>query len=128
MNRYKIVILVILFLVGSLIYVVLNLNDNVENYEKILINEISGIINDGIIIDVRTAEEYNIGHIENSINISVDEIKEIKNIVKEKDKQIFVYCRSGVRSLQAAEILIDLGYTNVYDAGGISNQEVNLVK
>lgn len=65
------------------------------------------------IIDVRTADEYNESHLDNAINIPVDEINEIEI---DKDTVLFVYCRSGVRSKVAAETLIDLGYT-VYDLG-----------
>lgn len=70
-----------------------------------------------VILDVRTASEYNQLHVKDSINLPVDNIKEI-NI--EKDKIIFVYCKSGNRSSLAYNTLVDLGYT-VYDLGGIDN-------
>lgn len=71
-----------------------------------------------IVIDVRTKEEYNSGHVKDSINISFDEIDE--SIEIDKDKIILVYCRSGARSKIAYDKLSDLGYT-VYDLGAYDN-------
>lgn len=71
-----------------------------------------------VLIDVRTKEEYESGNIEKSINIPLDEIDSIK--IK-KNKNIVVYCRSGVRSETAANKLIEMGYTRVYDFGSIDN-------
>ena len=79
--------------------------------------------NDHIIVDVRTKEEYDELHVVDAINIPVDEID--KNIDLDKDKIIFVYCRSGNRSSQAYSILTNLGYT-VYDLGALSS--INLEK
>lgn len=83
-------------------------------------NDINSIIEDKntIIIDVRTEEEYNERHIDRAINIPVDNIKNIKI---NKNKTIVVYCRSGVRSKKAYDILLSMGYTDVYDLGGIDN-------
>ena len=79
--------------------------------------------NETTIIDVRSLEEYESGHIKGAINIPVDTIKleKLEQVIPSKDNNIIVYCRSGNRSRQAAQILIDLGYTNIYDLGGISN-------
>ena len=74
--------------------------------------------NEYIIIDVRTEEEYQDLHIEDAINITYDEIDE--DIDLDKDKIIFVYCKSGGRSEIAFKTLTDLGYT-VYDLGAFSN-------
>ena len=74
--------------------------------------------NDYVIIDVRTKEEYNESHIKDAINIPYDEIDE--NIEIEKDKVIFVYCKSGNRSNQAYNTLTNLGY-EVYDLGSFEN-------
>ena len=72
------------------------------------------------ILDVRTAAEYNEGHIPGAINIpneaiGTDAIPELPD----KDQLILVYCRSGNRSKQASEKLVKLGYTNVVEFGGI---------
>jgi len=71
-----------------------------------------------IIIDVRTKEEYRESHIKDAINIPYDQIDE--DIDMDKDKVIFVYCKSGGRSEVAFNTLTDLGYT-VYDLGAFSS-------
>lgn len=69
------------------------------------------------IVDVRTKEEYRESHIKGAIHIPYDEINENTNL--EKNKIIFVYCKSGNRSKKAYEILKNLGY-EVYDLGAFS--------
>lgn len=82
-----------------------------------------------ILLDVRTKEEYDTGHIKGSMLIPVDNLKtEAENKLKDKDSPIFVYCRSGNRSVTAANLLVDLGYTNVYNLGGINNWPYEVVK
>ena len=73
-----------------------------------------------IILDVRRPDEYATGHIPNAINvpnesIGTDEIPELPD----KNQLIMVYCRSGRRSKEAAEKLVNLGYTNIVEFGGI---------
>ena len=73
-----------------------------------------------IILDVRTQEEYNQGHIPGAIVISHEEIAEkAEDVLTDKDQLILVYCRSGRRSKLAAEALVELGYTNIKEFGGI---------
>ena len=73
-----------------------------------------------IILDVRTQEEYDEGHIPGAIVISHEEIKEkAEEVLPDKDQLILVYCRSGRRSKIAAEALAALGYTNIKEFGGI---------
>ena len=78
-----------------------------------------------VLIDVRTAEEYNEGHLDMAINIPYDtitnDIKKYSNITK--DTHIIVYCRSGNRSGQATSSLKKAGYENIYDLGAMSNCE-----
>ena len=74
----------------------------------------------GVLIDVRTEEEYARGHIENSINLPLSEISAVGEIIPDKDTPIFVYCRSGARSSSAAGILKKMGYRNAVNIGGIS--------
>lgn len=71
-----------------------------------------------IVLDVRTQEEYAEGHIKNAKLLPLDQIDAIGDIAKTSDT-ILVYCRSGNRSAQAAQYLVEAGYTNVYDFGGI---------
>ena len=75
---------------------------------------------DYIILDVRRADEFASGHIPGAINIAnesigTDEIPELPD----KNKLILVYCRSGNRSKQASQKLVNLGYTNIVEFGGI---------
>ena len=73
-----------------------------------------------IILDVRTQEEYDQGHIPGAILISHEEIAEkAEGVLTDKDQLILVYCRSGRRSKIAAEALVELGYTNIKEFGGI---------
>ena len=73
-----------------------------------------------IILDARTQEEYDEGHIPGATQISHEEIAEkAKEVLTEKEQLILVYCRSGRRSKIAAEALVELGYTNIKEFGGI---------
>ena len=73
-----------------------------------------------IILDVRTQEEYDEGHIPGAIVISHEEIAEkAEGVLTDKNQLILVYCRSGRRSKIAAEALVELGYTNIKEFGGI---------
>jgi rhodanese-related sulfurtransferase len=73
-----------------------------------------------IILDVRTQEEYDQGHIPSATQISHEKIKEkAKEVLTDKNQLILVYCRSGWRSKIAAEALVELGYTNIKEFGGI---------
>ena len=73
-----------------------------------------------IILDVRTQEEYDEGHIPGAIVISHEEIAEkAEKVLTDKEQLILVYCRSGRRSKIAAEALVELGYTNIKEFGGI---------
>lgn len=84
---------------------------------------------DYVILDVRTLDEYNSGHIENAIVIPYDEIEiKAEDILKNKDQLILVYCRSGRRSKIAAESLVKLGYTNIKEFGGINDWPYKIVK
>ena len=81
------------------------------------------------LIDVRTTEEYESGHVSGAQNISVDQIETaIQIAVPEKSDVIIVYCRSGNRSAQAGKILEDMGYKVILDAGGIIDYKGEQVK
>ena len=73
-----------------------------------------------VILDTRTQEEYDQGHIPGAILIPNTEIEaRAEEGLPDKDQLILVYCRSGNRSKKAAEILVELGYTNIKEFGGI---------
>ena len=82
-----------------------------------------------IIVDVRTEDEYNSGHISNAILIPNETITDkMPDLLPDLDAEILVYCRSGNRSAQAAKKLIAIGYTKVYDFGGIVDWPYDTVK
>ena len=73
----------------------------------------------GVWIDVRSAEEFNAGHLQNAVNIPHDKIIEgVKAIGSDKDAPINLYCRSGRRAEAALTELKNAGYTNVTNHGG----------
>lgn len=116
-NLFIIIMLFCVFITGC--------GNNTEKFDvqAISVSEVKTIIDNmkdnsnTVIIDVRTMEEYDIKHIDKAINIPLAEIDSI-NI--DKNKKIIVYCQSGNRSRQAADRLIELGYMNVFDMGGIN--------
>ncbi len=76
--------------------------------------------NGHIIVDVRRQDEYDAGHIPGAILIPNESIgTEHPKELPDPDQIILIYCRSGNRSKQAAEKLFDMGYTNIYEFGGI---------
>ena len=101
-------------------------------YEQISQVEAKNIIDtksNFIILDVRTEEEFVEGHIENAILIPDYEItSKAEEILKDKNQLILVYCRSGNRSKVASQALVELGYTNVKEFGGIIDWEYEIVK
>ena len=77
---------------------------------------------DAIILDVRTQEEYGEGHIPNAICVPNEEITDSQPAeLPDLNQTILVYCRSGNRSKQASQKLFDMGYTSVYEFGGIKD-------
>ena len=82
-----------------------------------------------LVIDVRTLEEVKTGVIQDAIHIEWTKIdKEITKIDISKDHAIYLYCRSGNRSGKAVDILKNLGYVNVINAGGIKDAAKKLDK
>ncbi len=75
---------------------------------------------DYIILDVRTIEEYESGHIPGAVCVPNETIgEEAVEELPDKEQMILIYCRSGNRSKQAASKLVEQGYTNIYEFGGI---------
>ena len=108
-----------------------NIDVNKTEYIRISAEEAKAIIDSEnvIILDVRTQEEFDSGHIENAVLLPITEITDnAEGILPDKDAKILVYCRSGNRSATAARELIRMGYTNVYDFGGINTWPYETVK
>lgn len=74
-----------------------------------------------IILDVREQDEYDSGHISDAVLLPVGTIDEdtAAAVIPEKGSTVLVYCRSGNRSKTASSALAELGYTNIYEFGGI---------
>jgi len=78
-----------------------------------------------VILDVRTPQEFNSGHIKGSMNIPVGDLaSQIKRI--KKDKPVITCCASGMRSATAAGILRSSGFTEVYNGGGWNSLEAKI--
>ena len=106
-------------------------NEKKAEYKKITSDEAKNIMltEKPIVVDVRSLEEYNEGHIPNAISIPLETIEnEAETKLKNKDDLILVYCRSGRRSREAALRFIEKGYTNVIDFGGIQDWNGEVVK
>ena len=75
-----------------------------------------------IILDVREQDEYDSGHIPGAVLLPVGTIDDTTaaQVIPEKDSTVLVYCRSGNRSKTASAALADLGYTNIFEFGGIN--------
>ncbi|MBO5121203.1 MAG: rhodanese-like domain-containing protein [Bacilli bacterium] len=104
-----------------------------EERKMISYEEVNGIIENYenlehvYIIDVREEDEYEEGHLINSYNIPLSRLEDINNENISKDAKIIIYCRSGNRSKTAQDRLNNMGYTNVYDMGGITNWPYDIV-
>ena len=118
-----------LFLAGCM---VTKTSETSGSYKTISSTEAQQMIEDNkdaLILDVRTAAEYESGHIPNAVNLSNADIQAGKvDSLKDKSQLIMVYCRSGNRSRQAAQKLAELGYTNVVDFGGIQSWQGDIEK
>ena len=98
----------------TMLCAIIGCNAQNEGFKSLSVEEYAKEIEDTTILrlDVRTAEEYADGHIENTLNIDVlkDDFQEKALIILPKDKTIAVNCRSGKRSKNAAKILVKNGY------------------
>lgn len=100
------------------------LNITAEEARKLMDSE-----KDRIILDVRSREEYDQGHIPGAILIPDTEIEaKAADLLPDKDQLILVYCRSGRRSKLAAQSLAMLGYTNIREFGGILDWPYEVVQ
>ena len=94
----------------------IRLNRSIER-KDIMQSEIKSLVSKGaILIDVRSPQEYNEGHLDNSILLPEYEIlKKIEDIIPNKNTKIILYCSSGTRSKKAQEELEKMGYKNIYN-------------
>ena len=113
-------ILMIALVIGGLFMFMQNSNANqTMTYEK-LQNKLNAK-EDFVLLDVRTQEEFDAGHIAGAVLLPYDEINvKAATVLPDKEKEIVLYCRSGRRSAIAKKELVELGYKDVEDFGGIN--------
>ena len=124
MKKVIIILIILAVIIGGVIMLNRNTEKETTNQiQYISMEEITTIMQENtnyIILDARTIEEYNEGHIPNAICIPNETIDEtVTKQLPNKDQLILIYCRSGNRSKQAALKLQQLGYTNLVEFGGI---------
>lgn len=102
-----------------------NDSSNSSSYQQVdaeTAKELMDTEDDYVILDVRTQAEYDESHIPGAILIPHDTVATAaEDALPDKGQLILVYCRSGNRSKQASQALVDLGYTNVVEFGGINS-------
>ena len=89
-----------------------NINQGIEEYKRTA---------GAVLLDVRTPQEYQEGHIPESKNVPLQQLNNVVSVVKNTEIPLFVYCYSGARSRQAVILLKKMGYTNVKNIGGIAS-------
>ncbi len=101
-------------------------------YHKLSAQEAKAVIDSGepvIILDVREQSEFDSGHIPNAVLLPSGSVAaKAAEALPDQDAKILVYCRSGNRSRTAANALVGMGYTQVYDIGGIIDWPYDVVK
>jgi len=132
MKRISLIALAVLLLCGCQILHFDPAETTAEGAEhvKITPEEARAMMADGVVVlDVRTQAEYEGGHIRDAVLLPDNEISErAAAVLPDKGQTILVYCRSGRRSEAAARLLISMGYTRVYDFGGIVDWPGEVVK
>ena len=82
--------------------------------------DIGEIEQDAVVIDVRTLQEWESGHVETAIFLPVSKLSEsIESVVPDKSQQVILYCKSGVRARRMLNLMEDLGYENVINAKSV---------
>ena len=121
-------ILMIALVIGGLFMFMQNGNANQTMKYEELQNKLNAQEN-FVLLDVRTQEEFDAGHIASAILLPYDEIAlKAATVLPDKEKEIVLYCRSGRRSAIAKKALVELGYKDVEDFGGVNRWKGELVK
>ena len=121
-------ILMLAIVIGGLFMFMQNSNANQTITYQELQNKLNAKEN-FVLLDVRTQEEFDAGHIPTAILLPYDEINlKVATVLPDKETEIVLYCRSGRRSAIAKKALVELGYKDVKDFGGISRWQGELVK
>ena len=122
----------ILLLATAVLLVGCGASKNTNTFKRISMDEAVRLMKKEtgyLILDVRREEEYKAGHIPGAVHVPNETIDEYEiDELPDKDQTIYVYCRSGNRSRQAAAKLAALGYTNIVEIGGINSWPGELEK
>ena len=130
MKKIFAIILILIFAGTALFFIYQNNNNSSASYKTITTEEGKKMIDEEEVkvVDVRTKEEYESGHIPGAILIPNETISEnLPQELPDLKEKIVVYCRSGRRSDEAAKKLADLGYENIFDMGGLNDWPYEVV-
>jgi rhodanese-related sulfurtransferase len=123
LKSFKLLIIVVLVVLGFGGLILTAPKDKSNNSSPAF--SIQTIKNDiavgGQMIDVRTAEEYTVNHIDSAVNLPLQDIQAGKMPSVSKNKPVYIYCHSGNRSSQATAILKAAGYKNITDLGAMTH-------
>ena len=118
--------------IATILLIFSSCDNSVDKFEILEYMEFKNqIVNNVQLIDVRTSEEFNAGHIEGAINIDFKNEEVFYQSFQRLDKKnpVYVYCRSGNRSKKSADKLLEMGFSKVYDLkGGYIDRNLNELK
>lgn len=118
--------------IATILLIFSSCDNSVDKFEILEYMEFKNqIVNNVQLIDVRTSEEFNAGHIEGAINIDFKNEEVFYQSFQRLDKKnpVYVYCRSGNRSKKSADKLLEMGFSKVYDLkGGYIDWNLNELK
>lgn len=112
-------IILIIFVIGVAVFAVIG-NRNTDNPIVTLQTITADVSNGAALVDVRTPEEYKAEHAVSSVNVPLQDMQKGTFSNLKKDQKIYVYCRSGSRSAQSANLLQQAGYKSVVDIHTLS--------
>lgn len=130
MKKIFAIILILIFAGTALFFIYQNNNQSSVSFKTITTEEGKKMMDEEEVkvVDVRTKEEYESGHIPGAILIPNETISEnLPQELPDLKEKIVVYCRSGRRSDEAAKKLADLGYENIFDMGGLNDWPYEVV-
>jgi len=118
--------------IATILLIFSSCDNSVDKFEILDYMEFKNQIENNVqLIDVRTSEEFNAGHIEGAINIDFKNEEVFYQSFQRLDKKnpVYVYCRSGNRSKKSADKLLEMGFSKVYDLkGGYIDWNLNELK
>ncbi len=101
-------------------------NQPPSKYQTVSFSAVQNNVSAGAkLYDVRTSQEYEAGHFANAENWSLQDMQAGKLPNVAKDTKLYVYCQSGNRSTQATKLLVDAGFTDVVDLGGLQDVQAS---